>query len=202
MDPTEYKLLSFNHSEEEKEKIKQFDDQSSRKALELLKFNRDKLLNDENYKKLDIIERVTYVQKLEEYKEFCVNYPIVSKYIIAYGLFSRKAFVKYLDWKSKVRPSDEIRAKLTGNQREQEKYKNKYIYGVYIKFLFQDKANHKNLDDINRFYLDTVNALNEEVDSFFDKYEEAKQEQDKKDENNLDEKKQKILEQLKYKLNN
>lgn len=201
MDSSEYKLLTFNHSEEEKKIINEFDKKVIRKALELLKFNRDKLLNDKDYSKLDIIERVTHVQTLEDYKEFCVNYPIVSKHIIAYGLFSQKAFSKYLEWKSKIRPSDEIRSKLVGNQREQEKYKNKYIYGMYIKYLFQEKGNHKNLDEVNKFYLDSVNSLNEEVDFFFDKYEEAKKEQDIKEKNNIDEKKKKIIDQLKYKLN-
>ena len=93
-----------------------------------------------------------------------------------------------------------LRAKLTNNQREQEKFKNKYIYAVYIKYLYQEKSNHKNLSDINNAYKLTYEELNKETDDFFDLYDEEVKIQEEKKDINTEEKKQKILNQLKMKL--
>ena len=147
MDTSEYKLLDIKYSDDDIKKIEEFNKQHVEKALELFKYNRNNIL--ENEKDVDIKKRVLDIQSNDNFKDFCRTYPIVSKYIIAFGLFSKKAFIKYLDWKAKVRPSDMMRVKLTNNQREQEKFKNKYIYAVYVKFLYQEKMNHKNLSDIN-----------------------------------------------------
>ncbi len=198
MDSSEYKLIETNYSDEDLKRIEEFNSQHVEKAFELFKYNRDQLLANEDEK--DIKERVIKLQMHEDFKDFCKLYPIVSKYIIAFGLFSKKAFIKYLDWKAKVRPSDESRAKLTNNQRGQEKFKNKYIYAVYIKYLYQEKMNHKNLSEINEAYKLTYEKLNEETDSFFDLYEEELKKQDEKKDLNTEEKKQKILSQLKIKL--
>jgi uncharacterized protein YeaO (DUF488 family) len=116
---------------------------------------------------------------MEQFSKFCSEYPVASKYIIAYGLFSTKAFEKYMNWKAKLRPSDKMRSRLAGNQREQEHFKNKYIYGMYVKFLYADKNPRAGLKEINSVYNDTVKALNEETDKFFKAYESAKLEADK-----------------------
>lgn len=200
MDTSEYKLIDIKYSEEDLKKIDEYNKLHVDKALELFKYNRNNILNNETESDVNIKDRVYNIQKNPEFSDFCKQYPIVSKYIIAFGLFSKKAFIKYLDWKAKVRPSDMMRAKLTSNQREQEKFKNKYIYAVYVKFLYQEKTNHKNLDEINNAYKLTYEELNKETDSFFDLYEiELKKQEEKKD-LNAEEKKQKILNQLKIKL--
>jgi hypothetical protein len=139
---------------------------------------------------------------MEEYKEFCKQFPIVSKHIIALGLFSSRAFNRYLDWKSNVRPSDYIRNKMINNPREQELWKNKYVYGIYIKYLYQEKNKHINLTEINKAYNLTVDALNEETNAFFDLYEkELKSMKETKLQYN-EERKEHIKKQLKLKLNN
>ena len=171
MDDEEYILLNLTYSEEEKEQISKFNKEHCDKAYDLLKYNRDKLLNDKEYEQLSVEKRIAFVQKVEEFREFCKLYPIVSKYIIAFGLFSKKAFIKYLNWKSQIRPSDKLRAKIVGNQREQEKFKNKYIYAIYIKFLYQSKVTHVSLSEINTMYIKTVEDLNKDIDDFFDLYE-------------------------------
>jgi len=198
MDTSEYKLLDIKYSDDDIKKIEEFNKQHVEKALELFKYNRNNIL--ENEKDIDIKKRVLDIQSNDNFKDFCRTYPIVSKYIIAFGLFSKKAFIKYLDWKAKVRPSDMMRVKLTNNQREQEKFKNKYIYAVYVKFLYQEKMNHKNLTDINNAYKLTYEELNKETDSFFDLYDKEVKKQEEKKELNAEEKKQKILNQLKMKL--
>jgi hypothetical protein len=198
MDTSEYKLLDIKYSDDDIKKIEEFNKQHVEKALELFKYNRNNIL--ENEKDVDIKKRVLDIQSNDNFKDFCRTYPIVSKYIIAFGLFSKKAFIKYLDWKAKVRPSDIMRVKLTNNQREQEKFKNKYIYAVYVKFLYQEKMNHKNLSDINNAYKLSYEELNKETDSFFDLYDKEVKKQEEKKELNAEEKKQKILNQLKMKL--
>lgn len=209
MDTSEYKLIEIKYTDEELKRVELYNKEHVNKALDLFKYNRDNILANE--KELNIKKRVTDIQEHPDFKEFCRHYPIVSKYIIAFGLFSKKAFLKYLDWKAKVRPTDESRAKLTGNQREQEKFKNKYIYAVYVKFLYQEKMNlsgdvcpnlrnHANLSDVNEAYVQTYEALNKETDDFFDLYEEEERKQNEKKESNTEEKKQKIINQLKMKL--
>lgn len=201
MDPEEYKLIDVNYSDEELKKVKDYNAKHVERSYDLLKYNRDKLLNDKEYEKLSLEDRIKHIQQNAKFKDYCREYPIVSKYIISFGLFSKKAFIKYLDWKAKVRPSDKIRAKLVGNQREQEKFKNKYMYAVYVKYLYQEKNNHLGLADINSAYMEIVESLNKDVDKFFDLYDKEveKQEQNKKD--NDEEKKKKIINQLKMKLN-
>ena len=200
MDQLEYKLLKQEYSEKDLEKINEFNKNHTDLAKQLLKFNRDQLLDNENYKNLEIKDRIKYIQKMDDYKLFCRTYPIVSKYIIAFGLFSTKAFHKYLNWKSNIRPSDNHRNDLINNPRKQELWKNKYVYAIYVKYLYQEKNNHSNLNDINKMYLETVNSLNAETNEFFDMYEKemAKIEETKK-EYNAD-RKNKIKDQLKLKL--
>ncbi len=200
MDQLEYKLLKQEYSETDLEKINEFNKNHTALAKQLLKFNRDQLLDNENYKNLEIKDRIKYIQKMDDYKLFCRTYPIVSKYIIAFGLFSTKAFHKYLNWKSNIRPSDNHRNELINNPRKQELWKNKYVYAIYVKYLYQEKNNHSNLNEINQMYLETVKSLNLETNEFFDMYEKemAKIEETKK-EYNID-RKNKIKDQLKLKL--
>lgn len=202
MDTLEYTLLKQNYSDEDLKKIKEFNNKCINAAQSILKYNRNKLSNDDNYIKLSDKERIIKIQSMDEYKEFCKEFPIVSKYIIALGLFSSRAFNRYLDWKSNVRPSDYIRNKMINNPREQELWKNKYIYGIYVKYLYQEKNKHINLPEINRAYNLTVDALNEETNAFFDLYEkELKSMKETKLQYN-EERKEHIKKQLKLKLNN
>lgn len=200
MDQLEYKIIKQEYTSSEKEKIDEFNKQHTDMAKKLLKYNRDSLLNNSEYSQLEIKERIRNIQKMPEYSSFCKTYPIVSKYIIAFGLFSSKAFIKYLNWKSNVRPSDEYRNKLINNPREQELWKNKYIYGIYIKYLYQEKNNHCNLNEINQIYLQTVYALNEETNEFFTLYEKELKKNEEMKQEYTTERKNKIKDQLKLKL--
>ncbi len=201
MDSSEYKLLELTYTDEERKRIDEYNKMHVDKSYDLLKFNREKMQNNKEYASLPLEERIKAAQGLEEFKDYCREYPIVSKYIISFGLFSKKAFIKYLEWKAKVRPSDSMRARLMKNQREQEKFKNKYLYAVYVKYLYQEKRSHDNLSDLNSIYMEIVKSLNEDVDRFFDLYDKEvkKQEQNKK--SNDEERKQKIISQLKRELN-
>lgn len=200
MDTEEYKLAEYKYSNEEKAKVDEYNRNRVKKALELLKYNRDELLKGGDYAKLSIEDRIKNIQNSDDYKAFCMEFPIVSKYIIAYGLFSSKALLKYMDWKAKIRPSDDLRKRLSGNQMEQEKFKNKYIYAVYVKFLYQDKNPHDSLKEINRVYEMTYTDLNKETEIFFSMYEKSKADVEKKEEENVEYRKQKIVEQLRKKI--
>jgi hypothetical protein len=192
--------MNFNYSEDDKKKIEEYNNNRVRKSLELLTYNRDKLLNDDEYIKLSMTERIRKVQQMEDFKVYCVEFPMVSKYIIAYGLFSTKAFKKYMDWKARVRPSDELRNKLAGNQLEQEKFKNKYVYSVYMKYLYAEKNPRSSLKDINSAYISTYEQLNKETEEFFNMYESAKQEAQQKEEHILEKRKEELIKQLKKKV--
>ena len=200
MDTSEYTCLKHNYTDDDLKKIKEFNNKQIHAAQSILKYNRNKLLNDTEYANLDSKDRIMHIQQMDEYKEFCKQYPVVSKYIIALGLFSSKAFNKYLDWKSNVRPSDFIRNKMVNNPREQELWKNKYVYGMYVKYLYQEKNKHSNLSDINQAYLLTVDALNNETNEFFNMYEkELKNIKESQMQYNT-ERKEHIKKQLKLKL--
>lgn len=200
LDSNEYKIIKTNYSAEDIKKINEYNKSHLDVAKSLLKKNRDNILNNPNYANLDMSDRIKQMQKEEEFKVFCRTYPIVSKYIIAFGLFSTKAFIKYLNWKSTIRPSDSYRNELIQNQRKQELWKNKYIYSMYVKYLYKEKNPHLNLDDINKMFNESVTILNEETNAFFDKYEEELYKIDEtKKEYSID-RKNKIKEQLKIKL--
>lgn len=200
LNPEEYKIIKTDYSKEDLDKIKEYNKTHIDMARRLLKENRERILNNQDYANLSMQDRIKTIQNEEDFKIFCRTYPIVSKYIIAFGLFSTKAFTKYLNWKSTVRPSDTYRNELIKNQRKQELWKNKYIYGMYVKYLYQEKNPHANLNDINQACIESVKLLNEETNLFFDKYEEEllKIEETKKE--YTEERKNKIKEQLKVKL--
>ena len=200
LDSNEYKIIKTDYSESDLKKIKEYNQSHIDMAKKLLKKNKEKILHDANYANLNMLDRIKKMQNEEEFKIFCRTYPIVSKYIIAFGLFSTKAFIKYLNWKSTVRPSDSYRNELIQNQRKQELWKNKYIYSIYVKYLYQAKNPHVNLNELNKAYLESVELLNEETNSFFNKYELelSKIEETKKEYS--EERKNRIKEQLKIKL--
>ena len=200
MDQSEYKLIKNNYSSEDLKKIDEFNNFHLQKALELLKFNRIQLQTNDEYAKLDLKDRIINIQKNNDFMQFCKNYPVVSKYIVAFGLFSSKAFIKYLNWSSNVRPSDEVRSKLVSQPREQELWKNKYRYAVYVKYLYQEKQSHSNLADINNLYLSIVESLNEETNEFFDRYEKELKKLEETKSEYTEERKNRIKEQLKIKL--
>lgn len=200
MDSDEYMLLTFNYSEDDKKKIDEYNKERVRKSLELLAYNRSRLMEDREYATVDVVERVRTIQKMEDYKAYCAEYPMVSKYIIAYGLFSTKAFLKYMEWKARVRPSDSLRSSLAGNQLEQEKFKNKYIYSVYVKYLYADKNLKAGLREINEMYKTTYEQLNSETESFFNAYNKSKIEVEERENETAEKRKAEIAKQLRKKL--
>lgn len=202
MDKSEYQLLNIDYSEEDKENIKKYNSGHVDKALSLLRFNRDKILDDKSYEALELRDRMKFIQTHDDFKVFTKQYPIASKYIVCFGLFSKKAFIKYIDWISILRPSDKYRAEIAKDQRKQQKFKNKYIYAMYVKFLYQEKMKPSSLSEINKAYELTVNELDNETDSFFDMYEEEVKKQNERKELNAEERKEKIINQLKIKLEN
>ena len=70
MDTTEYKLLKLDYTDDEKRRINDFNQQHLNMARELLKYNRDKLLNDKEYADLDIIDRNKEISSSHQFKDF------------------------------------------------------------------------------------------------------------------------------------
>ena len=97
MDNSEFKIIKTDYSSDDLIKINEYNNTHINMAKELLNYNKEKILNDMNYANLDMFKRIKITQNEEKFKIFCRTYPIVSKYIIAFGLFSTKAFVKYLN---------------------------------------------------------------------------------------------------------
>ena len=202
MDTLEYYINKQTYTKEEEDKIKEYNNNHIDLAQKLLKYNRNELMDNKEYAELDIADRLKKIQSMDSYKEFCKHYPIVSKYIVCLGIFSTKAFNKYINWKNNIRPHNSIRHKMLNNPREQELWKNKYIYGIYIKYLYQEKNKYSNLNEINQAYLTSVDALNTETNEFFDLYEkELKTIEESKLKYNED-RKENIKKQLKLKLEN
>lgn len=191
--------MDIKYSEEDAERVQEYNKRYAKIALDMIKYNRSKILDDPTYADLPLAKKIDHVYTTEEFKEFCTTYPVVSKFIVAYGLFSTKAFFKYLDWKAKLRPSDEMRAKLAGNQREQEKFKNKYMYAVYVKYLYKEKSGHISDKQVNEFYLQTVEELNKETDQFFDHFEASTKEVEARDKENVEQRKKALIQLLKKK---
>jgi len=200
MDSTEYKIIKNDYSEEDLKKIEEFNNSHIQMAKSLLNYNKLEIINNKEYSELSIIDRIKYIQKKDEFSLFCKTYPVVSKYIIAFGLFSTKAFTKYINWKSNIRPSDSYRVELVSNPRKQELWKNKYIYSVYVKYLFKEKNPHCNLNEINKMYIESVESLNEETNKFFDLYEKEVEKLEITKHQYTEERKQKIKEQLQQKM--
>lgn len=200
MDISEYTIINQKYNSIELQKIDKFNKEHLNIAIDLLKFNRDQLLYDNKYKNLSDLDRLKFIQDHEQYKVFCRLYPIVSKYIIILGLFNSKAFIKYLDWKAKIRPTESFRSKLLNNPREQRLWYNKYWYSVYVKFLFQEKNKHCKMDDVNKIYNETLEQLNKETNDFFDLYEKELKKSEETEKKYTEEKKEEIKKQLKIKM--
>lgn len=197
MDTGEYTILDIKYSDEDQKKVEEFNNEHTRKALTLLTHVRDMLTKSDEFLDESIPDRVKRMQEHPDFKQFCMEYPIVSKYIIAYGLFSARAFKKYLDWKAKCRPSDSMRAKLAGDKRAQEKFKNRYIYGIYVKFLYQEVGSYKSIKEVHQMYEETVADLNKEIDEFFDLFDKAKEEAANSEKEDEEYRKKILLEQVK-----
>jgi hypothetical protein len=200
MDPSEYKIMDIKYSDEDMARVTEYNKRFAKIALDMVKYNRSKIIDDPSYADSPVSKKIDHIYSHPDFKEFCTTYPVVSKFIVAYGLFSTKAFFKYLDWKAKLRPSDMMRGKLAGNQREQEKFKNKYIYAVYVKYLYKEKGSHVSERQLGELYTQTVSDLNKETDEFFDHFESSKQEIEEKSKSNLEERKRDLINLLKKKM--
>ena len=140
------------------------------KLLNMVKYNRDRLINNKEYSELKQEHRIIHIQKCDEYKEFCSSFPVVSKYAIAYGIYSTKAFKRYIKYKFTKKPTKEERNELLNNPCGQKMWSN-HFYATYIKWVHADKKPHCPQNELDNVYKQTLDLLNEETKKFFDTYD-------------------------------
>lgn len=169
------------------------------KLHNMVKYNRDKLINDEEYKNLSQEKRILHIQKHEDYKDFCTTFPIVSKYAIAYGLYSTKAFKRYIKYKFTKKPTKEEREELINNPYGQKLWSN-HLYATYVKWLHADKKPHCPQNELDNVYKQTLDMLNKETKKFFDTYEKELEKFNKEKEKLNNERKEELKELFKQNL--
>lgn len=77
MNTSEYQLLKIEYSDEDKANIKKYNSSHVEKALSLLKYNRDKLLDDKDYEKLELGDRIKYIQIMMIIMSFAKPIPLL-----------------------------------------------------------------------------------------------------------------------------
>ena len=164
-------------------------------ARELLQYVNDKLKNDNEFFKLDSEVRYKKVSEMNEYKQFILSFPIVSRYIIQLGIFSSKCFRKLLKHLNTVKPTPEERAKCINNNEEQMMWLNAQR-ALYIKWLHMEKSRNHNVEEANTIYQNTVKLLNDDTKKMFKIMEEEKEKAKQQESKYNDELKQHLLRTL------
>lgn len=171
------------------------------KLVEMVKYNRDKLKNEEEYRKLTEEKRLEHIQKHPDFQDFYRSFPSVTTYAISRGVYSTKVFKKYVQYKFTKTPTPEERAELMNNPEGQKVWGNKF-YATYVKWLYADKNPHCPQNELDRVYTETLNALNQETKQFFQTYEKEKEKFDIEKEELNKERKEELKQLFKQRLEN
>lgn len=191
MDTSEYQLIEFNYTDEEKEQLDKYTKSALDAIDKLIKYSLQNLTISEKNR----VSNFETVSQIEEFKPLCSMYPMVVKYVLWMQLFSKKAFVKYMEWKAKVRPSESVRLQYQEDKRSVELWKNKYHYAVYVKYLYRYKYNPSS-DKLNEIYKTTYEQLNSETTAMLDIIEEQQKQMKQTKEDRLEHMKDDIKKHL------
>lgn len=167
--------------------------------IKMVKYNRDRLKNEEGYRKLTEEQRLEHIQKHDEFKEFYRTFPSVTSYAISRGVYSTKVFKRYIKYKFTKTPTAEERMELMNNPEGQKVWGN-HFYAIYVKWLYQEKNPHCSQTDANRVYTEILDALNKDTKKFFDTYEKEKKKFEQENQTLLNERKEELKELFKKKL--
>lgn len=167
--------------------------------VEMVNYNRTKLLNDTTYKGLSEEKRLEHIQKHPDYQDFYRSFPGVTTYAISRGIYSTKVFKRYLKYKFTKDPTPAERAELVNNPEGQKLWAN-HFYAIYVKWLYAEKNPHCTQPELNQVYNDILNELNKETKRFFKTYEQEKAIFDKEKENLTREKKEELKDLFKKRL--
>lgn len=144
------------------------------KLLAMVKYNRDRLKSDKEYKSLSEEARLGHIQKHPDYKSFYSMFPSVTTYAISRGIYSIKVFKKYIKYKFTKTPTADERAELMQNPEGQKIWGNQF-YATYVKWIYADKNPRCSTNELDKVYKDVLDALNEDTKSFFKTYEKEKE---------------------------
>lgn len=194
-------------------------------ALTMLKDHNNQLKTNQEYIKLDIEDRLKLFQNteqyidffklnelntedrikilsnIEKYRDFTRKFPIVTRYLIQLGMFSSKAFKKYLKHLNNIRPTPEERDECKESHEKQCLWFNKHK-AYYIKWLWEDKQKSKNQIELNKIYRESLEELNKDTRTFFKLIEIEKEKLKNKKNQNLNELKNELKNIVKLKFNN
>ncbi len=157
---------------------------------------------NENKKSLEELtgkDRKNEVLKFEPAKMFNSIHPIVFQYLAVEGVYSGRAFKRYVMAVFGKPKSKEDELKMREDKRYVYHYKNAQ-QALYYKYLLMDTNPNVNATRIHEMYEDMVKTLNEKTDNMLDAYNQA-QERAKVDEEHFsEEKRRELVEYLKKRL--
>ena len=175
------------------------------KLIAMVKYNRDKLKNEKDYRELSEEDRLKHIQIHPEYKEFYMSFPSVTTTAICRGVYSTKVFKKYIKYKFTKTPTAEERAELSTNPEGQMLWANQ-LYATYMKWLYAEKVPKCPQNELNRVYNEYLDALNSDIKKDFQTYEKEKAkfdlEKEKLNQERKNELKDLFKKRLEKKLNN
>jgi hypothetical protein len=175
-------------------------DHEVKTAKDLLYYVNNKLKTDQEFFKLESEKRYKQVSDMEEYKQFILAFPIVSRYIVQLGLFSSKVFKKYLTHLNTIKPTAEERALCINNNEEQMLWFNKQR-ALYVKWIHMEKTRNHDVNEANKVYNETVQLLNEDTKKMFKILNKEKEKIKQQDDKHSDELRQYLIQSL-YEKNN
>jgi len=140
------------------------------KLVEMVFYNRNKLKDEEEYRKLSEVDRLKHIQTHNDFKEFYKTFPSVTTYAISRGIYSTKVFKKYVQYKFTKVPTTEEREELMNNPEGQKIWGN-HFYAIYVKWLYAEKNPHSPQSELDTVYNNILSELNKETKKFFKTYD-------------------------------
>lgn len=154
-------------------------DETVKLACNVFRYILDELPKIKNFDRMTSEEHYFFVCNKEEYKKFCNAYPIVVRYMVQYKTFRVKAFKKYVKHLLKTKPTESEKKEMIGNPNAKFYWLNKQK-ALYAKYLYLESSNTHNMDDANKVYNETLNALNNDSDLLYRSYEKIKNDEENK----------------------
>ena len=131
----------------------------------------NRLKNDKDFVKLNPDERLEFYQKNNS--NFTMNFPIVLRYMIQLGQFSKKAFSRFI----KKLLNNPYRSELEYCERQAD----------YVKYLFMELSPSHNMKEAQEIWKKSYDMLAKEVEIFKQAEETVKEKMEKNNnQNNLE----------------
>lgn len=149
-------------------------------GLEILEFVKNKNKNDLEFKNMDHMTKLKFVNDIEKYKPFCQMYPVVISYIVSDEIFHARCFKQFIKvlYKTKTKEDEEFIRK---DPKNIYYYKNKQ-YAMYSKFLLYEFNPGVSDRVVREKYDEMVAELDKATSKNMNLYEEQLSKLEKKDE--------------------